>query len=107
MTSEAGQAIFRVIQAIGTVDIDHNSDGIVDVKTMTISQAIKAAYPGDTMIVHNGTYPEQLIINKSLNIIEMVGAKILAPDTRSTFTIAESTATWGSCNLCLWLFKRI
>ena len=68
VTSEAGQAIFRVIQAIGTVDLDHYSDGIIDVKTMTISQAIKAAYSGDTIIVHAGIYNEALYIDKSLTV---------------------------------------
>ncbi|MGQ9544894.1 MAG: right-handed parallel beta-helix repeat-containing protein, partial [Candidatus Bathycorpusculaceae bacterium] len=68
VTSEAGQAIFRVIQAIGTVDLDHYSDGTIDVKTMTISQAIKAAYSGDTIVVHDGIYCENLIINKPLTL---------------------------------------
>jgi hypothetical protein len=68
VTSEAGQAIFRVIQAIGTVNLDHYSDGIVDVKTMTISQAVKAAYSGDTIIVYAGIYNEALYIDKSLKM---------------------------------------
>jgi parallel beta-helix repeat protein len=68
VTSEAGQAIFNVMQTIGTVDLDHYSDGIIDVKTMTISQAIEAAYPGDTIMVHDGVYYENIVINKPLTL---------------------------------------
>jgi len=66
--SEVAQAIFDVIQAIGTVDVDHGSDGTIDLKTITIQQAINAAYPNDTIIVHDGTYSEALYIDKSLII---------------------------------------
>lgn len=66
--SEAAQAIFNVIQAVGTVDVDHGSDGTIDLKTITIQQAINATYPNDTIIVHDGTYSEALYINKSLII---------------------------------------
>ena len=92
--SEVAQAIFDVIQAVGTVDVDHGSDGTVDLKTITIQQAINAAYPYDTIIVHEGTYMEQLIINKSLTLIGDTMPKIVAPDTRTTFTIPESSATF-------------
>ncbi|MEM2130134.1 MAG: right-handed parallel beta-helix repeat-containing protein [Candidatus Bathyarchaeia archaeon] len=68
VTSEAGQAIFRVIQAIGTVDVDHGSDGTIDVKTITIQQAINVAYAGDTIYVHSGLYNEALYIDKSLTL---------------------------------------
>jgi len=59
-----------------------------------IQPAIEAAVSGDTIIVRGGTYEEQLIINKSLTLQGTAGAKIVAPDTRNTFTIAESGAIW-------------
>jgi len=81
VTSEAGQAIFRVIQAIGTVDVDHGSDGTVELKTTTIQQAINAAYSGDTIIVNPGTYREALYIDKSLTLKGVGSPTIEAPDT--------------------------
>ncbi|MEM3627875.1 MAG: right-handed parallel beta-helix repeat-containing protein [Candidatus Bathyarchaeia archaeon] len=57
-----------------------------------IQEAIDAASPFDTVIVHEGTYAEQVMINKSLILHGLAGAKILAPDVRSPVTIPESTA---------------
>lgn len=80
VTSEAGQAIFHVIQAIGKVYVDHGSDGTIDLKTMTIQQAINAAYPGDTIIVNPGIYREALYIDKSLTLKGVDSPIIEAPD---------------------------
>ena len=60
----------------------------------TIQEGIDAVANGRTVKVYEGTYTEQLIINKSLTLIGDPGPKIVAPDTRSTFTIAESGATF-------------
>jgi len=59
-----------------------------------IQDGINAVAPEGIVHVYPGTYVEQLVINKSLSLQGAVGAKIVAPNTRSTFTIPESTATW-------------
>jgi len=59
-----------------------------------IQDGINAVAPEGIVHVYPGTYMEQLIINKSLSLQGAVGAKIVAPNTRSTFTIPESSATW-------------
>jgi len=58
-----------------------------------IQDGINAVTPEGVVHVYPGTYAEQLIINKSLSLEGMTGAKVVAPDVRSTFTIPESTAT--------------
>ncbi|HYB68396.1 MAG TPA: hypothetical protein VEC97_02520, partial [Candidatus Acidoferrales bacterium] len=35
----------------------------------TIQQAINAANPGDTVFVENGTYPGNVVVNKTVNLI--------------------------------------
>ena len=62
--------------------------------TGKIQDAIDDASSDDTVKVHEGTYTEQLIINKTLTLQGDPGPKIVAPDTRNTYTIAESSATW-------------
>ncbi|MEM3489851.1 MAG: right-handed parallel beta-helix repeat-containing protein, partial [Nitrososphaerota archaeon] len=59
-----------------------------------IQDGINAVAADGTVHVYPGAYTEQLIINKNLSLNGMAGAKIVAPDARSTFTIPESTATW-------------
>lgn len=59
-----------------------------------IQEAVDEASDGDTVIAHEGTYPEQVLINKNLALKGLTGAKIVAPDTRSTYTVAESTGIW-------------
>ncbi|MBS7636095.1 right-handed parallel beta-helix repeat-containing protein [Candidatus Bathyarchaeota archaeon] len=59
-----------------------------------IQDGINAVTSGGIVHVYSGEYIEQIIINKNLSLEGTSGAKILAPDTRSTFTIPESGATF-------------
>ena len=108
--SEAAQAIFDVIQAVGTVDVDHGSDGTIDLKTITIQQAINAAYPNDTIIVHEGIYNEGLTVDKEgltiLGLCDVIldgtgidvdyGIHITADNVViKNFHIANFTYGWG------------
>ncbi|MCD6481772.1 MAG: right-handed parallel beta-helix repeat-containing protein, partial [Thermoplasmata archaeon] len=62
----------------------------------TIQDAINASNDGDTIIVAAGTYTEQLMINKSVNLVGQSGAKIVAPNnaSRNTYKIQESGHTF-------------
>ncbi|MBA7645969.1 hypothetical protein ES703_53730 [subsurface metagenome] len=80
---EAAWAIYETIQAIGTVDLDHGSDGTVDLKTITIQAAVNAAGTDDTINVAAGTYPESVTIDKSLTLL---GAKAGVDARTRTFT---------------------
>jgi parallel beta-helix repeat protein len=62
--------------------------------TGTIQEAIAEANSDDTILVHDGTYRESLLINKSLAIKAVGNPVIEAPDTRNTYTFTESTATF-------------
>ena len=73
----------------GTIPMTYHVD-----PTGKIQDAINDANPGDTIKVHEGTYTEQLIINKSLTLIGDPMPKIVAPDTRATFTIPECGHTF-------------
>jgi len=59
-----------------------------------IQEGIDAVAEGGTVKVYEGTYTEQLIINKSLILTGDPKPKIVAPDVRSKFTIPETGATF-------------
>jgi len=73
----------------GTVPMTYHVD-----PTGKIQDAIDDAKHGDIIKVHEGTYTEQLIIDKSLTLIGDPKPKIIAPDIRTTFTIPESGDVW-------------
>jgi len=60
----------------------------------SIQGAIDAAENGDTILVAEGVYEEQLVIEKSIVLHGKPGAKIVAPDNMNAQTISGSTHTW-------------
>jgi len=98
---EAGYARFfngtldEVRVSPGTIwTVDDDKVQCPNADFVTIQAAITAASPSDTIFVHDGTYREALVINKSLTIKAASKPIIEAPDTRPSYTIAESTATF-------------
>lgn len=62
-----------------------NIDGAI------IQAAIDEAAPGDTIVVLPGTYQEQLIINKDINLIGEDSPIILVPDTVAGYHVPGSS----------------
>ena len=50
----------------GPVHLDIGSNGVVDVSFGTIGPAVSSAHNGDTISVDAGTYPELVVVDKSL-----------------------------------------
>jgi nitrous oxidase accessory protein NosD len=48
--------------------VDDEAGGIPDENFTSIQEAINAAQPGDTVYVYNGTYNENVIVNKTINL---------------------------------------
>lgn len=73
-----------------------NCDLVVPDDHGTIQSAVDAATAGDTICVKDGTYAEQVVIDKSLTLQSANGAAptIEPPANPSKFTIAESGPTW-------------
>lgn len=59
----------------------------------TIQAAVNAAASGDRVVVDGGTYREQVLINKDLDL-EGNDVTIEHPDSPDSFTIAESGPEW-------------
>jgi len=59
-----------------------------------IQDAIDNASDGDTIIVNASTYTEQLMINKSINLVGGTGAVIKCPSSPEDVKIQESTHTY-------------
>jgi parallel beta-helix repeat protein len=59
-----------------------------------IMDAVEEAFDGDTVIVKSGTYTEQIVINRALNLKGDGNPRISAPAERTTYTIPESGTVW-------------
>lgn len=73
-----------------------NCDLVVPDNYTTIQGAVDAANERDTICVKEGTYPEQVVINKSLTLQSADGATptIEPAPSPASFTIAESGPSW-------------
>lgn len=62
----------------------------------TVQGGVDTAEPGDTVCIDEGTYHEQVTINKDLTLTSARGAEptIAAPSDMDAFTISESDPTW-------------
>jgi len=71
-------------------------DVIVPDEYPDIQAAVDAASPGATVCVKDGTYAEQVVINKDLTLKSAGGATptIVPGSSPDSFTIAESGPTW-------------
>lgn len=71
-------------------------DVVVPDDESTIQAAVDSAGSGDTVCVKDGTYAEQVLINKSLTLQTASGASptIEAVNAADSFTIAESGPSW-------------
>ena len=54
-----------------------------------IQDAIDNASDGDTVFVYNGTYYENVVINKSIDLID-IGTKLTRPDSHSKNIVQKS-----------------
>ncbi len=59
-----------------------------------IQLAVDAAGDGDTVKVGDGTYAEQVIINKDLTLESASNPVIVSPSIRDTYTFPESSKNW-------------
>lgn len=86
-------AVFSLIFTIGTVDANTL---YVPEEYQTISLAITAAFPGDSVIVHPGIFHENVVINKKLSLIGE-GLPIIAPDNgqQAVLVTAENVIIKG------------
>lgn len=73
-----------------------NCDLVVPDDHGTIQSAVNAASTDDTICIKDGTYDEQVVIDKSLTLQSADGAAptIEPPAGPAKFTIAESGGTW-------------
>lgn len=60
-----------------------------------IQAAVDAANGGDTIAVDGGTYREQVLIDKDLDIEGRNGATVEAIDQLDTYNLVESGSTWA------------
>jgi parallel beta-helix repeat protein len=64
--------------------------------TGTIQEAVSEASSGDTVIVHSGTYDEQVVIAKSLTLQGMGDTTIVKPSSADKLTTVLDGHWWGT-----------
>ncbi|MEM2962781.1 MAG: right-handed parallel beta-helix repeat-containing protein, partial [Candidatus Bathyarchaeia archaeon] len=62
----------------------------------TIQAAVNAANPGDTIIVHPGTYDEQVVVDKSLTIQGYGDTTIVKPSSAAKLTTVLDGQWWNA-----------
>lgn len=72
---------------------DSTGDGSLSSPFLTIGASILAATPGDEISIGDGTYNENITINKSLTIRSTSGDKTLVTITSSVVTVSISNST--------------
>lgn len=86
----------NVVAKPGKGNTQGKCDIVVPDDYSMIQGAVDAASPGDTVCVKDGTYAEQVVINKSLSLQSAANASptIEPEDSPDAYTIAESGPTW-------------
>ena len=84
-----------------------DDDGPADFHT--IQEAINAASPGDTIYVNNGTYYEQVVVNKSVSLIgeDKIATVIIANLTDYAVYISANNATLSGFEIQNFIWNGI
>lgn len=105
-SSTTGQTVFqfttqaRPVQTIhvATTGDDSSGDGTENNPYQTIGRALEAAYDGDTIIVHDGEYNENVLVTKDVTITSLNGpeATTLQPAEGDGFVIQPAIGSYGT-----------
>lgn len=77
---------------------DTAGDGSESNPYSTITKALQAANDGDTIIVHDGTYNESVVVTKDVTITSLNGPEVttLQPDAGDGFAIQPASGSYGT-----------
>ncbi len=97
--------ITATAQSHGPIWIDENKNGVFDAgewNGTSIQRAVENATDGDTIYVWNGTYNENIVVSKRVNIIgnDSAGCKVIAADNATNvFTITAGYVNISGLNI--------